>query len=475
MIRQRHRILATLLLTGDLVATATAFLAAWYLRVVVEVVPLTKTAPEFDRYLVLLPIVLALFPVVFYFHGLYRPRTSPSRVEEAVTILFGVLLGTVLLSGLLSWYRPTQVPDGLEYFTFSRYFLAFFVFLQLLAVVSTRVAVRWLHHSAAFHANRPQRILVVGAGRLGREITAKLLADRDQSYELVGFLDDDPLKLGQTHLDVPVLGPITEIGPIVARTKVDQVFVALPLEAHRKMMQLLQAVGGECVEVKLVPDILQYAALKATLEDLDGTPVINLTQVPLQGWSSLVKRVVDILLAAVGLTVLMPVLPLVALAIWLEDRGSIFYKQERMGLDGRTFDIWKFRSMRVNAEDSTGPIWAVEGDPRRTRIGGLLRRFSIDELPQLWNVLNGEMSLVGPRPERPSFVHEFKQHLPQYMFRHRVKSGITGWAQVHGWRGNTSVRKRLEYDLYYIENWSISLDFKILWMTFRHGLSLNAH
>jgi exopolysaccharide biosynthesis polyprenyl glycosylphosphotransferase len=184
---------------------------------------------------------------------------------------------------------------------------------------------------------------------------------------------------------------------------------------------------------------------------------------------------VDVVLSAGALLALLPVLPLLALAIWIEDRGSIFYRQERMGLDGRPFQIWKFRSMRVNAEASTGPIWAVEGDARRTRLGGFLRRWSIDELPQLWNVLKGEMSLVGPRPERPTFVHEFKQHLPQYMLRHRVKAGITGWAQVHGWRGNTSVRKRLEYDLYYVENWSLGLDFKILWMTVRHTLRHNAH
>jgi exopolysaccharide biosynthesis polyprenyl glycosylphosphotransferase len=171
---------------------------------------------------------------------------------------------------------------------------------------------------------------------------------------------------------------------------------------------------------------------------------------------------------------LLPLFPFVALLIWSKT-GPIFYSQERMGLDGRPFMIWKLRSMRMNAEASTGPVWAVEDDPRRTRFGSFIRRWSIDELPQLWNVLRGDMSLVGPRPERPTFVAEFRKHLPQYMVRHRVKSGITGWAQVHGWRGNTSIRKRLEFDLYYIENWSLGLDFKILWMTLRHGLRLNAH
>jgi len=473
--QQRHRITAAVLFAGDLVATASAFFVAWYLRFQAEVVPLTKNAPELGRYLELLPAVLLLFPLVFYFHGLYRPRTTRSRVDEAVSILLGVVLATVLLSGLVSWYRPPLAPGSLEYFTYSRAFLAIFAAVALVAVVLTRTAVRWILDSASVHVGRPQRVLIIGAGVLGREVGEKLLAHRENGVELVGFLDDDPGKSGKQILGLPVLGPTREVEGIVSGQRIDQVFVALPLEAHRKMMRVLQAIGSECVEVKLVPDILQYAAIKATLEDLDGTPLINLTQVPLQGWSSLVKRVVDLAFSALGLLALTPFFPLFALAIWIEDRGPIFYKQERMGLDGRPFFIWKFRSMRVDAEASTGPVWAVEGDPRRTRVGGFLRQWSIDELPQLWNVLRGDMSLVGPRPERPSFVHEFKRHLPQYMLRHRVKAGITGWAQVHGWRGNTSVRKRLEYDLFYIENWSLALDFQILWMTVRHGLRQNAH
>jgi exopolysaccharide biosynthesis polyprenyl glycosylphosphotransferase len=183
----------------------------------------------------------------------------------------------------------------------------------------------------------------------------------------------------------------------------------------------------------------------------------------------------DIGVALSAMIVLLPFLPIVALGIWFEDRGPLFYRQERMGLDGRSFMMLKFRSMKVNAESTTGPVWATKGDPRRTRIGAFLRRWSLDELPQLWNVFKGEMSIIGPRPERPAFVHEFKHRIPQYMLRHRVRAGITGWAQVHGWRGNTSIRKRIQYDLYYIENWSLKLDLKILWMTFRHGLRHNAY
>jgi exopolysaccharide biosynthesis polyprenyl glycosylphosphotransferase len=183
----------------------------------------------------------------------------------------------------------------------------------------------------------------------------------------------------------------------------------------------------------------------------------------------------DVVIAAAALVVMLPLLPLVAWLIWREDRGPIFYRQERMGLDGKPFMMLKLRSMRVDAESTSGPVWATRDDPRRTGFGGFLRRWSLDELPQVWNVLRGDMSIVGPRPERPAFVQEFKHKIPDYMLRHRVKSGITGWAQVHGWRGNTSIKKRIQYDLYYIQNWSILLDFKILWMTMRSGLWHNAY
>jgi exopolysaccharide biosynthesis polyprenyl glycosylphosphotransferase len=473
--QQRARIAAALHLFGDLAATAIAFFGAWALRFELEVVPLTKNAPDLSRYLELLPIALVLFPVVFYFHGLYRERLYRSRVDETVSVLLAVILASVLLSGVMAWYRPAQSPGSLEYFTYSRTFLALFALVEVVAVVALRVANRGLLKSASLHAGKFQRVLVIGAGELGLDIAQKLLDHRDFGVEVIGFLDDDPEKRDLRPAGLPVLGTLADIQAVLDDFRIDQVFVALPLEAHKKTMKVLQTIGSECVEVKLVPDILQYAAIKATLEELDGTPIINLSQVPLQGWNSLVKRVLDLTLSLAGLLVIAPFVPLIALIIWIEDRGPIFYRQERMGLDGRPFMIWKFRSMRMNAEASTGPLWAVKDDPRRTAFGSFLRGWSIDELPQLWNVLMGDMSLVGPRPERPSFVAEFRKHLPQYMLRHRVKSGITGWAQVHGWRGNTSIRKRLEFDLYYVENWSLGLDFKILWMTLRHGLRHNAH
>jgi Undecaprenyl-phosphate glucose phosphotransferase len=475
LIRQRHRATAGVYFAGDLLATLAAYVAAWLLRFEVPIIPVTKNVPEMGPYLRLVPFVVVLWPVVFYFHGLYQSRRARSRVDEVLTVVVAVLMATVLLSVVIAWYRPAPWPGSREYFTFSRAFVGLFALSDLLFVAGARIAVRSVLRRIRASGHNLQRILVVGAGVLGREITQKILAHRELGFEVVGFLDDDPGKAGASFDGVPVLGTLKQAEEVLAQGRIDQVYVALPVEAHKRAMQVLQLMARECVEVKLVPDILQYAALKATLEDLDGTPVINLSQVPLQGWNSLVKRGMDVAIALATLVVVWPLLPLIALAIWLEDRGPIFYTQERMGLDGRPFMILKFRSMRIDAEASSGPVWAVKHDPRRTLVGRWLRRWSLDELPQIWNVLAGDMSIVGPRPERPTFVREFKHKIPQYMLRHRVKSGITGWAQVHGWRGNTSIKKRIQYDLYYIENWSLGLDFKILWMTLRHGLRHNPY
>lgn len=460
---------AGLYLAADLVATVVAFFAAWVLRFELEVIPVTKSVPDFSPYLQLLPFVLVLWPVVFYFHGLYQSRRGRSRVDEVLTLVVAVLLAAVLLSVVIAWYRPPAAPGSREYFTYSRAFLGLFALLDLAFVATVRMGVRQLLRRIRLSGHNLQRILVIGAGVLGREITQKLSAHRDLGFEIAGFLDDDPGKAGTEIDGVPVLGTLRQAEEIIAERSIDHVYVALPIEAYRKTLQILQRMGNEIVDIKLVPDILQYATLNASLEDVDGTPVINLSQVPLQGWNSLVKRAMDVAIACCVLAVLLPFLPLVALAIWLEDRGPIFYRQERMGLDGKSFMILKFRSMRADAEASTGPVWAIKDDPRRTRVGSFIRHWSIDELPQIWNVLVGDMSIIGPRPERPTFVREFKHKIPQYMLRHRVKAGITGWAQVHGWRGNTSIKKRIQYDLYYIENWSLALDFKILWMTLRHG------
>jgi Undecaprenyl-phosphate glucose phosphotransferase len=326
------------------------------------------------------------------------------------------------------------------------------------------MAIRDVVRALRRHGRFVRRALVVGAGDLGQEVVRRLRGHPEFGVRVVGYLDDR-IPAGERLEGKEVLGGCEAITRVLADYRVNQIFLALPLEAHHEVLKVLNAIEGELVDVKMVPDVLQFVTLRAAVEELEGLPVISLAQSPITGWARLLKRGMDLALATAGLVVLAPALGLIALLIRLSSRGPVFYRQERTGLDGRLFDIVKFRTMPAGSERGSGPVWSSRGDRRPTRLGRTLRRFSLDELPQLWNVLAGDMSLVGPRPERPFFVHQFKTMIPQYMLRHKVKAGLTGWAQVNGLRGDTSLEKRIEYDLYYIQNWSLALDVKILLLT----------
>lgn len=473
MLKHKARLVVTVFVLVDVLATVLAWLAAFFLRFDFEplhvILPVTKGRPDLERYLVLLPLIAILWPVVLYFHGLYRLRRSRSRIDESFAIFVSVLVSTALLIAATLYvrvyyrYQPEVAPS----WEFSQLVFAFFVVLDTAALLLGRAALRRYLQRRWSSGQNAERVLIAGAGPLGRAVAETILAHGDLGYTIVGFLDDH--EAGPV-LGRPVLGPLARARELAGDCAIDEIFVALPVEEHAAMLGLIRTVRNECVDVRVVPDLLQYTTLQATLEDLDGLPIITLNSVPLRGFSSLTKRLVDVVFGAGLLLCLMPFLLVIAALIKLKGgRGPVLYRQERMSLDGRTFQMFKFRSMREDAERETGPVFATETDPRRTRIGIWLRKRNLDELPQLINVVLGDMSLVGPRPERPPFVQRFRETIPQYMLRHRVKSGITGWAQVNGWRGNSSIEKRIEYDLYYIENWSLFLDLKILILTLFRG------
>ncbi|MEW6336889.1 MAG: undecaprenyl-phosphate glucose phosphotransferase [Acidobacteriota bacterium] len=456
MIANKLRFNRAALVALDLLATYVALVLAFYLRFIIEIVPVTKGVPPFGPYLALFPIITLIWPVVFYFRGLLQGRPLRSRVEEAFAVAVAVLLAVLVLNAGLAFYRE---------FTYSRLTLGLFAVLDVLLVLVARI-VFWKVMARVWTLSRHrERALIAGAGELGRMVAERLAQHRELGIDLVGFLDDDPAKAETAHMGVSVLGKLEDLEPVVRRHRVDFLYVALPVGAQHKTVRLLKNAEPLLLEVRVVPDVLQYYALRAGIDDLDGIPVINLTQIPLAGWSTLVKRVLDVIGGALLLLALWPVFLTIALLIWREDRGPVFFRQLRMGLDGQPFLIWKFRTMVPDAEAGTGPRFATPNDPRVTRVGTWLRRLSLDELPQLFNVLRGEMSLVGPRPERPEFVARFRERYPEYMSRHRVRAGMTGWAQVNDLRGQSSIRRRITYDLYYIDNWSLALDFKILWLT----------
>jgi len=479
MMRRYNRLLVAFFVIGDAVLGMAAFLCAYLLRfeILDQILPIHKGTPPFGQYLTIAPFIGLLVPIAFQVQGLYRLRRGRSRVDD----FFGVFVGTILtvvlgLGGTLYYqtYYTTEAMKDVGLYEVSQYVWMLFLVLNVAYTYASRELIREALERRWRAGIGLKRVLIAGAGDLGRVVADKVLEHRELGFKVVGFLDD---RAGGDHIGyrgIPLLGTLVEADDIIRREGVDHLYVALPLEEHVKMLSLIEATNREGVDIHVVPDLLQFIALRARLENLDGVPIISLNDVPLRGFNSVLKRAIDVMLSAMALGCLSVPFAIIA---WLIKRGSpgpVFYTQERMGLDGKAFEVYKFRSMHVGAEDATGPVWAREDDPRATRIGKWLRDLDIDELPQLWNVLRGDMSIVGPRPERPYFVEQFKHRIPQYMLRHKVKAGITGWAQVNGWRGNTSLEKRIEYDLYYIENWSVGLDLKIMWLTLVRGLHRQA-
>jgi Undecaprenyl-phosphate glucose phosphotransferase len=263
----------------------------------------------------------------------------------------------------------------------------------------------------------------------------------------------------------PVVGKVADLPGLVERTGAEMVYLALPRSEWQAEEEALERLADSTAAVRLIPDLGRAFTLNASVEDFDGTPVVLVTESPGQGWNAVAKRAFDLILSAIGLVMIAPILAVVAIWVRWDSPGPVLYRQERVGLNGRRFQMLKFRTMRVDADSGPTPAWTRPGDPRRTRAGRILRPLSLDELPQLWNVFLGQMSLVGPRPEQPYYVERFRASVPRYMLRHHVKAGITGWAQIHGLRGDTPLERRIEYDLYYIRNWSIFLDLRILLLT----------
>jgi Undecaprenyl-phosphate glucose phosphotransferase len=468
MLRRYNRLLIAFYIASDTLLGLSAFIIAYTIRFHTGLIPITKGIPPLRQYISLLPFVAVVVPLGFHLQNLYRLRRGRSWVDDFFGVFVGTILAVVFGIMVTTYVQIYIAPNDRGAYEVSQAVWAIFLILNVALTFSLRQLMREVFERRWRSGVGLRRILIAGSGELGRLVADKIIEHRELGYQIVGFVDDKPGDhLGYRGL--PLLGTIDETTEIAAREQIDHLYVALPPEQHLKTIDLLEATSREFVDVKVVPDLLQVIALKARLWDLDGVPVIDVNDVPLQGFNSIVKRVLDILISGAALLVLSIPLGIIALLVRLTSRGPALFRQERMGLDGRAFAIVKFRSMVDDAERNSGPVWAQENDDRVTPLGKFLRRSNLDELPQLWNVLRGDMSIVGPRPERPHFVEQFKHRIPQYMLRHKVKAGMTGWAQVNGWRGNTALDKRIEYDLYYIENWSVRLDLKIIWLTIVKG------
>jgi exopolysaccharide biosynthesis polyprenyl glycosylphosphotransferase len=445
------RVLLSLLTVAvDALMAVLAFYLAYQLRATVPFPSALKLGP-FADYLDLVVIqVLTLIPTMFFLR-LYHPRRGGSRVDLLYTILSAVSITTVIATSLsyLTRQGERELTRGLILYNWA---------LATLLITLGRLLVGVLQRTV--QGRHPDRMLLVGTGEVARMIHQKTVQSPHLGYRVIGFVNGHE---GDREIaGVPVLGSQADLGRILAENHVEDVVITLPEATHDQLLDMISICESHHASVRIFPDLFQIIASELTIGDLDGLPLLAVRDVALRGWKLTVKRAMDIAASAVGLTVLSPFMLLTALLIKLTSKGPVFYAQERVGLDGKPFPMLKFRSMRVGAESDTGPVWATKDDPRRTWLGTFLRKTSIDELPQLINVLVGDMSLVGPRPERPVFVEQFKQVVPRYMERHQEKAGMTGWAQVNGLRGETSIVERTKYDLYYIENWSLLFDIKIL-------------
>ena len=416
--------------------------------------------PPADHYLVFLGTGAMTIAALFPLFSLYEPQRGISLAEELRRLVLAWGMLAALSGGMIF---ATKMGDS-----FSRVWVSTWLAGGLVATVLARLSVRLALRQLRRHGRNLRHIAIVGAGTLGSDIAERLRETPWAGFQVVGFYDDDPAKHRTQVAGIAVLGSPDDLAQAVAAGGIDQVWIALPLRAEPRIRAILDSLQSETIEVRFVPDIYNFALLHHSVTEIAGLPVINLTESPLQGANVAIKALEDLVLSGLFLVATAPVMALVAAGVKLSSAGPVFYRQERVTWNGERFWMLKFRTMPVDAEAASGPVWADPTQRRATPFGAFIRRWSLDELPQFINVLKGEMSIVGPRPERPEFVERFKQEIPHYMQKHLVKAGITGWAQVNDLRGQTDLSERIRYDLYYIENWSVWFDLRIIGLTLGH-------
>ena len=461
MLKKHTQFFESLLFLADLLIIGLAWLFSYYIRFYSGLIPIEKGVPPFEIYLYLILPILLIWGFVFKSFGLYRPKRMSSYFNEVFDIAKACTFSVFMLIFLTFLFRQYE---------YSRLVFLGFWAMTIVAMSIERIAFREVLRYLRRKGYNLRYAIIVGTGTLAEDILKRIELHPELGIKVVGFLKDKTDALRDKKIQSKIIGNYEDINNIIAEKKIDQVFIALSLKENDKLFEILKFLEDEMVEIRIVPDLYQLATLHGGVEEFEGVFMINLQGSPLYGWNRVMKRTADIIFSLIAILIMLPMMLIITFAIKLTSNGPVFYKQTRMGLDGKVFQMLKFRSMRIDAEKETGPVWASKNDPRSTRVGSFLRRTSLDELPQFINVLKGDMSIVGPRPERPVFIQDFRKKIPKYMLRHKMKAGITGWAQVNGWRGNTDLNKRIECDLFYIENWSLLFDIKILWLTIWKGL-----
>ncbi|QPC81895.1 undecaprenyl-phosphate glucose phosphotransferase [Phototrophicus methaneseepsis] len=455
--------LAAIKILVDMTMLVLAFIVGYQAREVLPLFAIPEDPPDFERYgpTIVLQLVVVIF--MFFVSQLYHQRRTYSRFDRLRALAGAVTIGSLIVYGMQEFiFRNT-----LQYVNYPRSMFTYVWLFSVLFVAIGREVFMVIQNRLRERRIISDNLLIIGTGRIARDILGKIKQKPSLGYTVVGVITSKDDHQGKM-LGVEIVGDYDEIPEVIDKYYVDQVIIALPDAKRAELVDLVTRCQRGRVDIKVYPDIFAYMAGDLNVDELDGTPLLTVRDIALRGWKLSLKRGMDVFGAAVGLIFLSPLMLLTGLVVYLESKGPVFYTQMRMGLDGRPFPMIKFRSMRADA-DKLGD-WTVENDPRVTHIGSFMRRTNWDEIPQLINVLLGHMSLVGPRPEQPQYVREFRERIPRYMERHREKAGMTGWAQIQGLRGDTSIAQRTRADLWYIENWSLWLDIKIVFWTIAQTL-----
>ncbi len=460
MIKENQKLLNKIQVVLDGLVMLLTYAIAWYIRFKTGIFPQDLWVLSLRGYMYFLIYIVPGFLLLYYVYKLYEPKRVLGRRLEAWRILQANAIGVMVLIVVL--YVTKQIDV-------SRRMLAVFAVLNVCMTVVERNLIRFGLRSIRKKGYNLKQILLVGYSNATEGYIDRILQNPEWGYEIRGILDDHK-EIGYQYKGIKVVGWLADLDIVLPQSHLDEIVITLGLNEYTKLGMVVNKCEKSGVHTKFIPDYNNIIPTKPYTEDILGLPVINIRHVPLTNWfNRFVKRSVDIFGALVAIILFSPIMLVVSIIIKMTDSGPLIYKQERVGLKNEPFYMYKFRSMVVQKESDEKTKWTVKDDPRVTPIGRFMRKTSIDELPQLFNILKGDMSLVGPRPERPQFVEKFKEEIPRYMIKHQVRPGLTGWAQVNGYRGDTSIRKRIEFDLYYIENWTLGFDFKIILLTFFKG------
>ena len=462
LLKGHSNILNMVLRLLDLLVVTLSGLASYYVSTAYDAYRALGVHGMPEHYLKVVLLSVVLSGLLFPLFSIYRVWRGSSTLTEIKHITMAWLMVGLLLAGL-----AFATKSGAD---FSRSWMGLWFISTWVSFIASRVllrvALRWLRSSGFNH----RHIVIVGIGEQAAVVADRLQRSTWFGLEISAFFGVVSEAPPAWLQDKTIISDVAELRKYVDEGGVDQVWISLPHSEESTIREVIKALDGSCADLRYVPDIFEYQLMHHSLSEIAGVPVVNISYSAIDGMNKLVKEVEDYLLTIALLILSSPVMLLLSIGVKLSSPGPVFYRQRRVGWNGVEFTMYKFRTMPVEVEKESGPVWASKTDNRATKFGSFLRKTSLDELPQLFNVLQGKMSLIGPRPERPVFVEKYKDEVPHYMKKHLVKAGVTGWAQVHGWRGNTCLHTRIEHDLYYIENWSLWLDIKIIIMTIFRGL-----